>query len=229
MEAVQDIQMAKVSNSFINHMFTFKKAEKAEIYNLIQYPFLAILPLIVLIRINQNFWAKVEAKKGNVELLAEIIGEMVINSLIVFFVFRILEYIPTFSGEPLKSINILTVITALIIGLPWYDKDSNIGNKVKIVYNRINDSLPSFLASKLEPKPKKKNKQANSILPPPTHQQSRADSLGGHPPQFVEKPSSPSSFPSPNLGPSNTQQQQQPMATISAANEVLGGFGGSVW
>ena len=37
------------------------------------------------------------------------------TSLIVFVVFRFIDYIPTFSGEPLHCINILTVITAVII------------------------------------------------------------------------------------------------------------------
>ena len=134
---LEQIQTGGAKVSFFHHMFHLKKAEKCELYNVVQYSILALLPLIVIIRINQNLWPKADQKKGTIELLAEMIGEIAVTSLAVFVVFRVIEYIPTFSGEPLKCINLLTIITTLIVGLPWYDKDSNIGNKAKELHKRI--------------------------------------------------------------------------------------------
>ena len=37
MESSQEIHAAKPQGGFFNHMFNFKKTEKAQIYNILQY------------------------------------------------------------------------------------------------------------------------------------------------------------------------------------------------
>jgi hypothetical protein len=171
----QTVQGGGAKPGFFNHMFNLKKGEKAEIYNVLQYSVLALLPLIVLIRINQNLWPKSSPDKGSIELLAEMSGEIILTCLIVFVIFRVIDYIPTFSGEPLKCINILTIITAVIIGLPWYDKDSNIANKAKELHRRINSNLPEFLSTTLDDQSDSKSKKKDKKIVVSQHQPSRAD------------------------------------------------------
>lgn len=183
MESSQEIHAAKPQGGFFNHMFNLKKTEKAQVYNILQYSVLALLPLMVLIRVNQNLWPKADEAKGSIELLAEMMGEVAVTSLIVFVVFRFIDYIPTFSGEPLHCINILTVITAVIISLPWYDKDSNIGSKAKALHKRINENLPSWLRvtmdNQSDPRKKLQARRKNGLNTPraPGHQPSRADPI----------------------------------------------------
>jgi len=251
---LEQIQTGGAKVSFFHHMSHLKKSEKAELYNVIQYSILALLPLIVIIRINQNLWPKADQKKGTIELLAEMIGEIAVACLAVFVVFRIIEYIPTFSGEPLKCINLLTIVTTLIVGLPWYDKDSNIGNKAKELHKRINSNLPIFLSSTLDDQsdPKSKREKMKNGKKVPTHQPSRADKGLLPPPRVgsLRDPNPMSNYQtnSPNMGglagggggggatggfdnddiAEGLQYAPSP-PPLMAANEALSGFGGAAW
>ena len=49
MEAPQEIQVGGAKQGFFNHMTNLKKGEKSELYNVLQYSVLALLPLIILI------------------------------------------------------------------------------------------------------------------------------------------------------------------------------------
>jgi len=252
---LEQIQTGGAKVSFFHHMFHLKKAEKCELYNVVQYSILALLPLIVIIRINQNLWPKADQKKGTIELLAEMIGEIAVTSLAVFVVFRVIEYIPTFSGEPLKCINLLTIITTLIVGLPWYDKDSNIGNKAKELHKRINSNLPTFLSSTLDDQsdPKSKKEKLKNGKKIPTHQASRADQPILPPPRVgsLRDPNPMSNYQmnSPDMGGlsaggnggggsipddvvesyHNGGQFAPSPPPLMAANEALSGFGGAAW
>jgi hypothetical protein len=230
----QNIQGGGGKLGFFNHMFNLKKGEKAEIYNVLQYSALALLPLILLIRINQNLWPKAKPDKGSIELLAEMMGEIMLTSLIVFVVFRVIDYMPTFSGEPLKCINLLTIITVVIIGLPWYDKDSNIANKAKELHKRINSNLPGFLSANLDDQSDKKSIKTDKKGS--AHQPSRADQPILPPPRMGSR-QDPSPLGNYNMNPpivapakesfENTNEAvdnlipAQPQ--LMAANEVLGG------
>ena len=233
----QNIQVGGAKLVFFNHMFNLKKGEKAEIYNVLQYSVLALLPLIVLIRINQNLWPKASVDKGSVELLAEMIGEIIFTCLIVFVVFRVIDYIPTFSGEPLKFINILTIITAVIIGRPWYDKDSNIANKAKELHMRINSNLPEFLSATLDDQSDSKSKKKDKSKRVPRHQASRADKPILPPPRVssLQDPSPMGRYNmNPPMLPPAKESFENPQTTelidnlapaqpqLQAANEVLG-------
>jgi len=242
---LEQIQTGGGKVGFFHHMFNLKKGEKSELYNVMQYSALALLPLIILMRINQNLWPKADKNSGTVELLAEMIGEVATTCLIVFVVFRVIEYIPTFSGEPLKCINILTIITSVIIGLPWYDKDSNIANKAKELHKRINSNLPGFLSSTLDNQSDVKKEKKNKKIP--THQPSRADKPILPPPRVGSlrdpEPMANYQINTPKTLENNSQanggftnddikeglQFAPSPPPLMAANEALGGFGGSAW
>ena len=234
----QTVQGGGAKLGFFNHMFNLKKGEKAEIYNVLQYSVLALLPLIVLIRINQNIWPKASPSKGSIELLAEMSGEIIFTCLIVFVIFRVIDYIPTFSGEPLKCINILTIITAVIIGLPWYDKDSNIANKAKELHKRINSNLPEFLSATLDDQSDSKStKKDKAKMVGPRHQSSRADQPILPPPRVssLQDPSPMGRYNmnTPMVAPAKESFENPPtnqvienlapaQPQLQAANEVLG-------
>ena len=86
----QTVQGGGAKLGFFNHMFNLKKGEKAEIYNVLQYSVLALLPLIVLIRINQNIWPKASPSKGSIELLAEMSGEIYLHALLFLLFLELL-------------------------------------------------------------------------------------------------------------------------------------------
>ena len=148
---------------------------------------------MILVRMNQLIWPTADEKSGTIELLAEVFGEVVFTGIIVFIIYRLIDFIPTYSGIPLKSINILSIITVFILTLPWYDNTSNLGTKIAILHKRIDARLPAFFGIQQDKTKVINNNNNNNNelqVAQPTHKPSRADYLGaqnrlsiGNPPQ----------------------------------------------
>jgi len=242
------IQESSNKSGFFKSFFSLTKEEKSESLNFLQYTILAIVPLVVLARVNQLIWPAADEKKGSIEILAEVLGEVLFTGIIVFIVYRLIDFIPTYSGIPLKGINMLSIVTVFMLTLPWYDTTSNLGTKVKHLHSRIDDRLPSFFGIEKN-KTKKSNtsnengdgNNGNLQMAQPTHESSRADYLGAHDRLSsgsgglqLQKPSYPTfddmyqSNP-PQVQNSAPQEGMQRSMEPSAANEALGGGFGSAF
>ena len=253
MDAV--IQESSNKSGFFKSFFSLTKDEKSESLNFLQYTILAIVPLVILARVNQLIWPVADEKKGSIEILAEVLGEVLFTGIIVFIVYRIIDFIPTYSGVPLKGINMLSIVTVFMLTLPWYDSTSNLGTKVKNLHSRIDERLPSFFGIE-ENKTKKSNTSNgngngnNGVIQmaQPTHESSRADYLGAHDrlasggggggggggASQLQKPNYPT-FDNmyqqnpPQVQNSAPQEAMQHSMEPSAANEALGGSFGSAF
>jgi len=178
------IQESSNKSGFFKSFFSLTKEEKSESLNFLQYTFLAIIPLVVLARANQLIWPAADEKKGSIEILAEVLGEVLFTGIIVFIVYRIIDFIPTYSGIPLKGINMLSIVTVFMLTLPWYDTTSNLGTKIKHLHSRIDNRLPSFFGIEKDKTKKSNTGNGNNNgslqMAQPTHESSRADYLGAN-------------------------------------------------
>ena len=232
---------------FFKSFFTLTQEEKAESLNFLQYTILALIPLIILERVNQLTWPETDDKKGSIEILAEVLGQTIFTIVIVFIVYRIIDFIPTYSGIPLKGINMLSIVTVFMLTLPWYDSTSNLGSKIKILHDRIDQYMPSFLGVNKDKTQRTGSDNSSNNgssngggngggnggslqLPMPTHESSRADYLGTHSNMSVTGGNS--------VNFDNMYQKNTPSAPVQetmqghelmAANEVLGGSFGSAF
>ena len=251
MEGIQQ-EITGGKTGFFKTFFTLTKEEKAESLNFLQYTILALIPLIILVRVNQVIWPKADEKKGTIEILAEVLGQVIFTGVIVFIVYRIIDFIPTYSGIPLKGINMLSIITIFILTLPWYDSTSNLGAKMQVLHKRIDAKLPSFFGIQPDKTQKTGSNNGNSNngggslqVAQPTHISSRADYLGAHGRlaatggQPAQKPSYPSFDNMYQQNPPNTQGSNNSAAAAPtenfasfepmAANASLGGSFGSAF
>lgn len=232
-------------SSFVQHVFNFDDDTKNSMLNLAQYVALAIIPITLLNKgIELLICQECDQSKGNVELLAEILGQTILLFLGIFFIHRLITFVPTYSGRSYGSLNIFNLILFFFVIV--YDLDGNMGKKVKILMNRAEE----IWGGKSEEQPKQKNNQQNVIttsqpisgqgapqLPPaqPTHQASRADYMMQQ--QQMQAPQTAvqnsitgdSAYGGPHVqkpGVDAGMSIQEPMA----ANDALGGsFGGSAW
>ena len=234
------VQDSSNKSGFFKSFFTLTKEEKSESLNFLQYTILAIIPLMVLVRMNQLMWPGADEKKGSIELIAEILGEVLFTGVVVFIVYRLIDFIPTYSGIPLKGINMLSIVTVFMLTLPWYDSTSNLGTKVKHLHTRIDERLPAFFG--IEQNKTKKTESTNNgnngglQMAQPTHESSRADYLGAHDrlstngPSF-QKPNYPTFDNMYQQNPPQQAEQNEPSMVMNnepfAANSVVGGFGSS--
>jgi hypothetical protein len=123
------------SKSFLKHVFNFEKESKSEIFNLLQYAMLAIVPIIALNRTIQKYIPAVDESKSTLELLVEIVGQVSIMFLGLLIVHRIVTYIPTYSDEPYPTYNLIfSVLSVLLVTLSLQTK---LGEKTKLLTDRI--------------------------------------------------------------------------------------------
>tara|TARA_B100000900_G_scaffold405759_1_gene415815 strand:- start:446 stop:1138 length:693 start_codon:yes stop_codon:yes gene_type:complete len=217
-------------NSFINHVFRFDDDTKSDLMNIAQYVALALLPTSILHHLVNSIVPKIDKSKGNIELIIEVFGEFFIVLFGLFFIHRIIDYIPTYSGKALGSMNIFSIMLLFMISR-HEEEDS----KVKLLINRGYELWNG--TEKQEPQ--KDTPSNNPIVqisknqhiqqPPqsaPTHQTSRADYVNSHNRLLPEPPTMNHTG---GNGASNAMYQQnnanaQPHSEPMAANEGFGGF-----
>jgi hypothetical protein len=173
------------NNSFVQHVTRFDTETRSELTNLIQYLVIAIVPIYFLNRTLNDMIPKFDEKKGNIEVLGEVVIQSISLLLGIYLIHRVICYIPTFSGDNLPEINFLNIVLVIV----FMGMNSDNGKKVNMVYERIFESKKENMTSTV-----KKSKGDGAVVkvsqplsngggirqPQPTHQASRADYLGAH-------------------------------------------------
>jgi len=250
MESLDD---GSKSKSFIKHVLNFDDDSKSEMLNIIQYALIAIIPIIILNKSMQKFVPEAEEQKSSLELTAEIIIQVIVIFIGLFFIHRIITYIPTYSGlnYPDFSVNYI-VLSVLMITMSLQTK---LGEKVSILVERLNDLWEGTSGDKKNKKGKSGNVRVsqpisgqmssssysvnqtanNSILP--TYND--GTSLSQLPSNYTQGQSQMAPEQSPNF---DNMHQRDPTPLIGAAtpgmnesfepmaaNSVLGGGGFGSW
>lgn len=241
MEALGDSNNDNMNDGFFKYVFNFDDDNKSLLLNLFQYSFLSV-PFVILVLKLINFYTPEEDdSKGTLEILAEIIGSLTIILLSIWFINKVIRYIPTYSKTNYAMFNETNFILPLFIVL--FTMQTKLGAKINILVERLVDLYEGNTNLKESPTKKKKDyKTTQPISQAQNHQPSQADFLNqqqmakasGHTEnQYVntahQNPAPPSQQ-SPDFnnmyGPNNPLiNAQEPMA----ANEAIGGMFGSLF
>lgn len=232
MEATSDA--APTSNKvqqgggFVDHVFSLNNDKKNELFNLVQYLVMIVIPLMFLDNLIDEIIPPINEKKGHIELVIEVIGHSLLILGVIYLLHRIISYFPTQSGRAYDNLSLLTLVVAFILF------NSKICKKSKELFKRAKIAWEG----KEEPKKSKKidmNKQntnivsvsqpiSNGVLPPtvPTHKPQNGN---GYVEQFQQM-----TAPQPSSPPQQVQQgfQGQPQQQMPMQNEPLAandGFG----
>ena len=109
--------------------------KNSEIKNIIQYSILAIFPIVILNKTIQRFIPEADETKGSIEVLIEIILQLGLIFVGMFFIHRIITYIPTYSESKYDNLSVVNnIISFLIIILSLQTK---LGEKMNIIIDRI--------------------------------------------------------------------------------------------
>jgi hypothetical protein len=123
--------------SFFNHVFSTTEEGKAEIFNVVQYSLMGVIPVIILNKLIQRIIPEADAEKSSLELIFEILIQLVIMFCGIIVIHRIITYFPTYSGFKYDNLILTNVILAfLIIVLSIQTK---LGIKTNILVDRLND------------------------------------------------------------------------------------------
>lgn len=120
---------------FFKHVFNFNDDSKNDMMNIVQYAAIALVPVVIMNKVMQRFVPEADEEKGNVEILAEVFGQVFIMFLGILIIHRIITFIPTYSGAKYADFNVITIILAMLVIV--LSLQTKLGEKVSIIVDRI--------------------------------------------------------------------------------------------
>jgi hypothetical protein len=221
------------SAGFFSYVFKFDSENKHRIMNMLQYTLLTIIPVLLILRGIKHIIPEDDESKGSLEILAESVGQVILIMLAIWLTNKIINYIPTYSGEEYPKFNEISFIIPFIIILATMQ--TKLGAKFNILIDRFLQLIGGRDADKKEQQQQQQGGQNVVRVSQPMagqHQPSQADYLDRN--QLL--PSNPMLSSMPTKFPPQQLQQQQPtqvqdMYPMSnepmAANDGGGGGWGS--
>ena len=85
-------------DGFIKYLFDIDEDNKNELINLIQYAVIALLPILLILKAIKHFIPEEDETKGSLEIMVETVGQVVFMVGSIWFLDRIIRYIPTYTG-----------------------------------------------------------------------------------------------------------------------------------
>jgi hypothetical protein len=125
--------------TFFNHVFSTTDESKAEFFNVFQYAFLAIIPIVLLNKSIQHFIPDVDIDKSSLEILAEIFIQIFLMFFGIIFTHRLITFLPTYSGFKYDSFSLTNVILAFFIII--FSIQTKLGLKINILFQRFYSSF----------------------------------------------------------------------------------------
>jgi len=223
MEVLQE--SIEQNKGFLNHVFSTTEESTAELFNVVQYSTMGVLPVVVLNKLIHQFIPEADTDKSTIELLAEIFVQLSVMFCGIVIIHRAITYFPTYSGFKYENLTLTNVILAfLIIVLSIQTK---LGIKVNILVDR---ALEAWNGESVKESFEDKKKVKKHV---PKHNPSQADHLDDNnmqgnmfPPAPVATTQQSSTDSYDHMMPGNNQMMMN--AGPVAANGMIGGnFGAS--
>jgi hypothetical protein len=123
------------SNSFASYMFSLSEGEKVDILNMLQYVILAIIPILLVNKLIKTYLPPVDRTKSSIELTTEIVIQLVLLFVFIFFIHKLILFIPTYTKNPYPAISFLPIVLPLLIVL--FSLDKNLNEKSNLLMNKV--------------------------------------------------------------------------------------------
>jgi hypothetical protein len=164
MDSLEETSKVSSKMTFFKYVFNFDEVSKNDMMNIVQYAVLAIIPIIVLNKTMQKYVPEADEEKGSAEILAEVIFQIVFMFLGLFFIHRIISYIPRYSGTKYPEYHVVfNILSTLLVLLSLQTK---LGEKVSILFDRVAE----LWEGKSEDDKKKKKGKGNVKVTQPISQ-----------------------------------------------------------
>ena len=131
-----DIQepIEDTKKGFFGYVFNFDDTNAGQLTNLYQYTFIAIPLILLSLKFLNHFSPDVDESKGTLEILFEIFLSINWILLTIWFVNKIIRYIPTKSKMSYPIFNETNFILPLLIVL--FTMNTKLGNKINLLIER---------------------------------------------------------------------------------------------
>jgi hypothetical protein len=163
---------------FFSYVFNFDEENKATIMNMLQYTILSIIPVLLILKITKHIIPEEDESKGSLEIFLESVSQVIIIMLAIWFTNKIINYIPTYSGEKYHAFNEISFIIPFMVILATMQ--TKLGAKFNILIERTVNLYKGEDKKAAAPTTNNNGggvRVTQPISMPPQHQPSQSDYL----------------------------------------------------
>ena len=141
------------SKSFFSHVTSFDKNQKSEFMNMVQYGFMALIPIVLINKGIGELFSDSTEDKTTIELSLEVIAQLFIMVSSIYLIHRIITYFPTYSETPYSNMDFIGTVFVFILIV--FSFQTQINAKTQVVFNNLY-SMVTGRTKQEEEKPSKK-------------------------------------------------------------------------
>tara|TARA_B100000902_G_C27132335_1_gene824288 strand:+ start:47 stop:811 length:765 start_codon:yes stop_codon:yes gene_type:complete len=123
---------------FFKYVFNFDDENKNEMFNLVQYTLLALIPVLLTLKLVKHIIPEEDDSKGSLEIFAESVGQILIIIGMIWFIDKSIRYVPTFSETPYTKFTPINFMLPFLIILSTLQ--TKLGAKFNILIERTVDA-----------------------------------------------------------------------------------------
>lgn len=123
--------------NFFEYIFNFDEENKTKLTNMAQYIVLSIIPVFILLKIVKNYVPEADESKGSIEILVEVIIQLGAIFFGIWFIDRMVRYLPTISKLKYETFNEINFIIPKLILI--FTIESKMSAKINILFDRVVD------------------------------------------------------------------------------------------
>lgn len=168
MENLEEISEGVKKNGFLKNVFMIDKTEKGYLMNIVQYTLLAIVPVLVILKLLKNYVPDVDDEKGSIIMSTEVIVELLFIMIAIYFIHRIIIYIPTYSGSEYGNVDLTNIIIMFLFII--FTMQTKLGEKVQILIERLVDVFEGKKSLKDSSKENNSNASGVKVIQPISNQ-----------------------------------------------------------
>jgi len=135
MDNLEEITDVSKNNGFFKTVFMIDKTEKGYLLNIMQYTLIAMVPVILILKLLKNYVPEVDEEKGSLVIGSEVVAEILFIMIAVYFLHRIIVYIPTYSGVNYGNVDLTNIIIMFLFII--FTMQTKLGEKVQILVDRV--------------------------------------------------------------------------------------------
>jgi hypothetical protein len=136
MEAFEETvkEGSKRGSSFVDHVFRLDEQQQGILLNIVQYTIIGFVPILIMLYLVRTYVPEPDDHKATVMILVEIIGQILFMFVFIYFIHRVITYVPTYSGYRYSEFNFTTTILGILMIL--LSIKTKLGEKVQIIVER---------------------------------------------------------------------------------------------
>jgi hypothetical protein len=155
------------TKGFFNYVFHMNDTTKHRLINLCQFITLAFIFLTILLQLFHNYYPIIDETKSSIEIVLLLLFYLYIFFFVIYYITRIICYIPTISGQEYdffhNSIYLLPLTLSVITSTISYN--SNFKEGIFILFDRMTEAWNGGDKKKKKKKTQEQPSQENISAP----------------------------------------------------------------